>query len=85
MNHTDILGFTVYDVSSKESFDALPRWFTELETYVSGSVVKILVGNKVDKVCTLAATAMLVIDRSLILRNFHGRCQQRRLPNLPNP
>jgi Ras-related protein Rab-18 len=41
---------TVYDVSSRESFDALPRWYSELETYVSSSVVKILVGNKVDKV-----------------------------------
>ncbi|KAJ3714319.1 ras family-domain-containing protein [Lentinula guzmanii] len=36
----------VYDVSSRESFDALPRWYSELETYVSESVVKILVGNK---------------------------------------
>ncbi|KAJ3853519.1 ras family-domain-containing protein [Lentinula lateritia] len=36
----------VYDVSSRESFDALPRWYSELETYVSDSVVKILVGNK---------------------------------------
>lgn len=39
----------VYDVSNRETFDALPRWFSELETYVSPSVVKILVGNKVDK------------------------------------
>jgi len=39
----------VYDVSSRESFDALPRWYSELETYVSDSVVKIIVGNKVDK------------------------------------
>ncbi|KAJ7764837.1 ras-domain-containing protein [Mycena metata] len=39
----------VYDVSNRESFDALPRWFSELETYVSDKVVKILVGNKVDK------------------------------------
>ncbi|KAF9074603.1 ras-domain-containing protein [Rhodocollybia butyracea] len=39
----------VYDVSSRESFDALPRWYSELETYVSESVVKILVGNKLDK------------------------------------
>jgi Ras-related protein Rab-18 len=39
----------VYDVSSRESFDALPRWYSELETYVSSSVVKIVVGNKVDK------------------------------------
>ncbi|KAL5522020.1 hypothetical protein ACEPAF_1876 [Sanghuangporus sanghuang] len=39
----------VYDVANRESFDALPRWYRELETYVSDSVVKILVGNKVDK------------------------------------
>ncbi|TBU37444.1 ras-domain-containing protein [Dichomitus squalens] len=39
----------VYDVANRESFDALPKWFSELETYVSSSVVKIIVGNKVDK------------------------------------
>ncbi|PCH34637.1 ras-domain-containing protein [Wolfiporia cocos MD-104 SS10] len=39
----------VYDVANRESFEALPRWFSELETYVSKSVVKIIVGNKVDK------------------------------------
>ncbi|KAG8942929.1 Ras- protein Rab-18, partial [Tulasnella sp. 408] len=33
----------VYDVSNRESFEALPKWFTELETYVSPNVVKILV------------------------------------------
>ncbi|GBE85614.1 GTP-binding protein [Sparassis crispa] len=39
----------VYDVANRESFDALPRWYSELETYVSPAVVKIIVGNKVDK------------------------------------
>ncbi|TFK19241.1 ras-domain-containing protein [Coprinopsis marcescibilis] len=39
----------VYDVANRESFEALPRWYSELETYVNESVVKILVGNKVDK------------------------------------
>ncbi|KZT65703.1 ras-domain-containing protein [Daedalea quercina L-15889] len=39
----------VYDVANRESFDALPRWYSELETYVSQAVVKIIVGNKVDK------------------------------------
>jgi len=39
----------VYDVSNRESFEALPRWLSEVETYVNASVVKILVGNKVDK------------------------------------
>ena len=40
----------VYDVANRESFDALPKWYSELETYVSPKVVKMVVGNKVDKV-----------------------------------
>jgi len=40
----------VYDVSSRESFEALPRWLEELENYVPPEVVKIVVGNKLDKV-----------------------------------
>ena len=47
------LFYVVYDVSNRESFDALPRWYSELEAYVSDSVVKIVVGNKVDKVTLL--------------------------------
>ncbi|KIY63693.1 ras-domain-containing protein [Cylindrobasidium torrendii FP15055 ss-10] len=45
----------VYDVANRESFEALPRWWSELETYVGGKdsggdkVIKIVVGNKVDK------------------------------------
>ncbi|CAL1702738.1 unnamed protein product [Somion occarium] len=45
----------VYDVANRESFEALPRWYSELETYVSPSVVKIIVGNKVDKCPMLKA------------------------------
>ena len=26
------------------------RWFAEIETYTSGPVVKVIVGNKIDKV-----------------------------------
>jgi len=40
----------VYDVSNRESFEALPRWLDELENYVPPEVVKIVVGNKLDKV-----------------------------------
>jgi hypothetical protein len=40
----------VYDVSNRESFEALPRWLEELENYVPPEVVKIVVGNKLDKV-----------------------------------
>lgn len=41
---------TVYDVANRETFDALPKWFTEIDTYVSTTVPKIIVGNKLDKV-----------------------------------
>jgi hypothetical protein len=35
----------VYDVSNRESFEALPRWLEELENYVPPEVVKIVTGN----------------------------------------
>lgn len=44
---------TVYDVANRETFDALPKWFTEIDTYVSTTVPKIIVGNKLDKVCPM--------------------------------
>ncbi|KAG2346173.1 ras-domain-containing protein [Suillus weaverae] len=39
----------VYDVANHETFEALPKWFSEIDTYVSITVPKIIVGNKVDK------------------------------------
>ncbi|KAL1741413.1 ras-domain-containing protein [Schizophyllum fasciatum] len=39
----------VYDVTNRESFEALPRWLAELDTYVPAGAAKVLVGNKVDK------------------------------------
>jgi len=39
----------VYDVSCQPSFDCLPEWMAEIEQYASRRVLKILVGNKVDK------------------------------------
>jgi hypothetical protein len=41
----------VYDVCRRETFESLNRWFTELDRYLSSSVVRIIVGNKVDNVC----------------------------------
>ncbi|KAJ9480082.1 putative GTP-binding protein YPT1 (putative) [Pseudozyma hubeiensis] len=39
-----------YDVTQRDTFDALPTWFSELETFTtSQDVVKVIVGNKVDK------------------------------------
>ncbi|KAG0775904.1 hypothetical protein G6F26_002374 [Rhizopus arrhizus] len=40
----------VYDVSNRETFDALNNWWNEVNTYCSSpDVVKMIVGNKVDK------------------------------------
>eukprot|EP00042_Codosiga_hollandica_P048992 m.560005 g.560005 ORF g.560005 m.560005 type:complete len:140 (-) comp57785_c0_seq1:207-626(-) len=39
----------VYDVTSRASFQNVVMWLNELEVYSSPSVVKMLVGNKIDK------------------------------------
>ncbi|KAF9581829.1 Ras- protein Rab-18 [Lunasporangiospora selenospora] len=40
----------VYDVSNRDSFNDLQIWLTELDTYCSSKeVVRMIVGNKVDK------------------------------------
>ncbi|KAJ1738624.1 Ras- protein Rab-18 [Coemansia sp. RSA 989] len=40
----------VYDVSSRETFEHLSNWMEELNTYCSSNdVVKMVVGNKIDK------------------------------------
>ncbi|KAG1739826.1 ras-domain-containing protein [Suillus paluster] len=39
----------VYDVSDRGSFEALPKWFSEVDPHVSIAVPKIIVGNKVDQ------------------------------------
>eukprot|EP00041_Stephanoeca_diplocostata_P039707 m.1637536 g.1637536 ORF g.1637536 m.1637536 type:complete len:199 (+) comp25929_c0_seq1:363-959(+) len=40
----------VYDASSRKSFDDITMWLNELEVYATnGRIVKMLVGNKIDK------------------------------------
>ncbi|CAJ0580662.1 unnamed protein product, partial [Mesorhabditis spiculigera] len=39
----------VYDVACQPSFDCLPEWLSEIESYANRRVLKILVGNKLDK------------------------------------
>jgi small GTP-binding protein len=42
----------VYDVTNRPSFDSISMWLREVETYsTSRDTVKLLVGNKIDKVC----------------------------------
>ncbi|XP_022086230.1 ras-related protein Rab-30-like isoform X1 [Acanthaster planci] len=38
----------VFDVTSTESFNALPSWLKEVEQYASPKVISVLVGNKID-------------------------------------
>ena len=41
----------VYDVTNKQTFNKLETWLNELDTYSTKSnIVKMLVGNKIDKV-----------------------------------
>jgi len=38
----------VYDVTNRDSFDALHNWMAEIEKYAVAGVAKIIVGNKAD-------------------------------------
>jgi len=41
----------VYDVTERDTFNSLEMWLTELDTYATKKdLVKMLVGNKIDKV-----------------------------------
>ena len=43
--------FLVYDTSSRETFDKLEEWLNEVEMYsTKKDIIKMLVGNKIDKV-----------------------------------
>jgi len=43
--------YTVYDVTSKQSFTKLDQWINELETHsTKHDIITMLVGNKIDKV-----------------------------------
>lgn len=52
VTHLDVmLSASVYDVSSKETFEGLDVWLNEVDTYATKKdIVKMLVGNKIDKV-----------------------------------
>ena len=48
--------FQVYDTSRRESFNKLEEWLNEVEIYsTKRDIIKMLVGNKIDKVCTVRA------------------------------
>lgn len=44
----------VYDTSSRETFDKLEEWLNEVEMYsTKKDIIKMLVGNKIDKVISI--------------------------------
>jgi len=58
--NTDLIVSEVYDASCRQSFVELTRWFAEISTYVHGPVVKVIVGNKVDKVRRLSRSTLVL-------------------------
>ena len=44
---------TVYDITSRVTFDELIKWSREIDTYCPDGVVRVILGNKLDKVGTL--------------------------------
>jgi hypothetical protein len=75
----------VYDVANRETFEALPKWFSEIDTYVS-TTVKMIVGNEVDKVRgifsadTLAVIIYPIIHLPILIP---GKLRPPRVPLLP--
>ncbi|KAK6534658.1 hypothetical protein TWF281_005964 [Arthrobotrys megalospora] len=47
----------VYDISNRDSFLSMPRWFEEAERFAPEGVIKILVGNKTDRAAQRAVKA----------------------------
>lgn len=63
---TPSLFLSVYDVTKRDTFTKLENWLNELETYTTrNDIVKMLVGNKIDKVSHCAEfTFPLAHDKS---------------------
>lgn len=53
----------VYDVTRRDTFTKLENWLNELETYCTrNDLVKMLVGNKIDKVCLFNILNVNLLD-----------------------
>lgn len=51
----------VYDTSSRETFEKLEEWLNEVEMYsTKKDIIKMLVGNKIDKVNLLRMVVLLL-------------------------
>lgn len=61
----------VYDSTCRQSFEELTRWFSEIASYVHGPVVKVIVGNKVDKVQPLSRSTSMLSYLFVSAQEFH--------------
>lgn len=76
----------VYDVTRRDTFDSLDQWLREMEVYCPGGgreIVKLLVGNKVDKAAVVSreeaedwarARGMLFLEVSRPYSKFVRAC-----------
>ena len=62
----------VYDITNRESYEALASWFAERGTHVPESTVKIIIGNKADKVCSTSSPSFPTLFLWLI--TIAGAC-----------
>ena len=65
--YSEFMFWPVYDVSSKQSFTKLDAWLSELETFATKhDMIKMLVGNKIDKVCVYVCMCVCVCARACV-------------------
>lgn len=62
----------MYDVTRRETFTKLDNWLSELETYCTrNDLVKMLVGNKIDKVSVFVyKIVMLRVHVTFLIFSF---------------
>lgn len=58
----------VYDITARDTFDSLASWINELDTFAgtgpaSRDVVRMIVGNKVDKVRTAPFSTVTIVEQ----------------------
>jgi Ras-related protein Rab-18 len=64
----------VYDVSNRDTFNALTTWWDELSTYCpSKDVVNMIIGNKVDKVSDIVYIENSVLIHHRFLKTNRNR------------
>ncbi|KAK6031390.1 Ras family protein, partial [Ostertagia ostertagi] len=61
----------VYDLTHQRTFDRLPDWMDEIERNCSGRVLKILVGNKADRIHESLKVPVMIARDFAAANHFH--------------